>query len=312
MARESAITFEQVSVAAETIKAQGGKANSRTVREVLGTGSMATILKYLQQWQGGQSRQSQAIDDTLDPAVVRSISNHIADKVQTATSALTIQITEQQTEMDSLISENERQAAELETLTTSFNALQDQHNQLSGVVKQLEAEAARTAAELVSERQAAEAARIQLAKAELRLEAVPRIEKEIEQVRGELATAQKQAAELHETAAVANAKLEAASLQRKEIDVQVTDLKTALKDALAQIAIEQEKNKTIAADQAAALTKQVTATHAAETRAAAAEATTKAQAEKISTLDTIIEKLQPQTAAKPAPKTKPTAKAKPV
>lgn len=307
MAREATITFEQVSAAAETIKSQGGKANSRTVRELLGTGSMATILKYLQQWQGGQSRQSQAVDETLDPVVIKSISIHIADKVQAATTALTIQIAEQQTEMDSLIFENERQAAELETLTTAFNALQDQHNQQSGVVQQLEAEATRTAAELVSERQAAEAARIQLAKAELRLEAVPRIEKEIEQVRGELATAQKQAAELHETAAVANAKLEAAILQRKEIDTQVTDLKTALKDALTKVATEQEKNKAIAADQAAALAKQVTATHAAETRAAAAEATTKAQTEKISTLNAIIEKLQPQSAqkAKPATKTKP-------
>lgn len=308
MAREATITFEQVSAAAETIKAQGGKANSRNVRELLGTGSMATILKYLQQWQGGQSRQNQAIDETLDPVVIKSISIHIADKVQAATTALTIQIAEQQTEMDSLISENERQATELEALTTAFNALQDQHSQQSGVVQQLEAEATRTAAELTGERQAAEAARIQLAKAELRLEAVPRIEKEIEQVRGELATAQKQAAELHETAAVVNAKLEAATIQRKEIDTQVADLKTALKDALAQVAIEQDKNKTIAADQAAALAKQVTATHAAETRAAAAEATAKAQTEKISSLNAIIEKLQPQ----PAPKTKPAAKTKPV
>ena len=308
MAREATITFEQVSAAAETIKAQGGKPNSRNIREILGTGSMATILKYLQQWQGGQSRQSQTVDETLDPVVIRSISIHIADKVRAATTALTIQIAEQQTEMDSLISENERQGVELETLTTAFNALQDQHSQLSGVVQQLEAEATRTSTELVAERQAAETARIQLAKAELRLEAVPRIEKEIEQVRGELATARKQAAELHETAAVANAKLEAATIQRNEINTQVTDLKTALKDAQAQVAIEQEKNKTIAADQVAALSKQVTATHAAETRAAAAEATTKAQAEKISTLNTIIEKLQPQ----PAPKTKPAVKAKPV
>jgi len=306
MAREATITFDQVSAAAETIKAQGGKANSRNVREILGTGSMATILKYLQQWQGGQSRQFQAVDETLDPVVIKSISIHIADKVQAATTALTIQIAEQQTEMDSLISENERQTAELESLTTAFTALQDQHNQQSGVVQQLEAEAARTAIELVSERQAAEAARIQLAKTELRLEAVPRIEKEIEQVRGEFATAQKQAAELHEAAAVANAKLEAATIQRKEIDTQVADLKTVLKDALAQVAIEQDKNKTIAADQAAALANQVTATHTAETRAAAAEATAKAQTEKIDTLTTIIEKLQP----KPAPKAKTTAKAK--
>lgn len=327
MAREATVTFEQVSAAAEAIKAQGGKPNSRTVREMLGTGSMATILKHLQQRQAEQSRQSQVFDETLDPVVIKSISIHIADKVQTATMALTIQIAEQQTEMTNLISENERQAAELESLTAAYSALTDQHNQLSGVVQQLETESSRTTADLITERQATESARIQLAKAELRLEAIPRIEKEIEQVRrelfaaqkqaadfkeaaavaemrleviphiekeieqvrGELSVAQKQAAELKEAAAVANTKLAAVTIQKTEIDTQVVDLKKNLKEVLAQVAIEQDKSKAIAADQAATLAKQVTATHVAETRAVIAEGTAKAQAEQISTLNSIIE-----------------------
>ncbi len=294
MAREATITFEQVSAAAETIKAQGGKPSSRSVREMLGTGSMATILKHFQQWQGGHSRQGQAFDEALDPIIAKTISTHIADKVHSSTMSLTTQIAEQQTEMDSLITENERQAAEIESITAAFNALQDRHNQQSGVVQQLEAEATRFATELMAERQATETARIQLAKAELRLEAVPRIENEIGQVREDLAVAQKQSAELHEVAAVAQAKLEAALTQRKEMDVQLADLKSALKEALAQVVVEQEKSKTAAADHAASLAKQVESTHSAETKLAAAEATTKAQGQEINALNKLIEKLQDQ------------------
>lgn len=67
MPRESTITFEQVSAAANGIKAQGGKATTRAVREVLGSGSMATICKFLQQWRANQLRQNQCIDDNMNP-----------------------------------------------------------------------------------------------------------------------------------------------------------------------------------------------------------------------------------------------------
>src|SRR5690242_16987618 len=103
MAREATITFEQVAAAADTIKGNGGKPNSRTVREILGTGSTTTILRFLQQWGGGQARPSQNVDETLDVSVVRSISTHIADRVQAATAAATAQLADQQAEMDNLI-----------------------------------------------------------------------------------------------------------------------------------------------------------------------------------------------------------------
>lgn len=288
MARESRITFEQVATIADSLASQGSKPTSRAVREILGTGSMATILKHLQQWGGSQQRQSQVIDDTLDPAVLRAISNHIADKVQSATAAATAQLADQQAETETLIIENERQAAELEALTTAISTLQDQHNKQTGIVEQLTAEANRIVNELAAERQAAETARIALAKAELRLEAVPRIEAEIDRVRKELEAAQKQAAELHESAAVATAKLESSMLQRQESDTQIADLKTTLKQIQEQFAAEQDKNKNIAADHAATLAAQVKATHAAESRAIAAESTTAALNQQIIDLKTQI------------------------
>lgn len=60
MAREASITFEQVAAAAEEIKNNGGRPNSRTVREILGMGSITTILKHLQAWGGTEVKQNQA------------------------------------------------------------------------------------------------------------------------------------------------------------------------------------------------------------------------------------------------------------
>ncbi|MDO9152044.1 MAG: DNA-binding protein [Methylotenera sp.] len=223
MARESTITFEQVAAVAGSIKAHGGKATMRNVRESLGSGSMATILKFLQQWQGGQLRQSQAIDDAMDPSIARAISNQIASKVQEATANTTAQLADLQIETDTLIAENERQAADIDLQATELSALQEQYAALAGRTQQLETEATRTAAALVTERQAAESARVELAKAELRLEAVPRIEAEIEKVRAELLEARAQSAKLHEEAAVATAKLESEFNLRQSISTQLTE-----------------------------------------------------------------------------------------
>lgn len=221
MAREPSITFEQVAAAADNIKAQSQKPTARNVREALGAGSMATVLKFLQQWQSGQVRQSQAIDDTLDVSIVRAISNQIATKVQEATADATAQLADLQSETDTLITENERQATELENKAVELGALQEQHSALAGRTEQLEDENERQAAALLAERQASEGARVELAKAELRLEAVPRIEAEIEKVRLELDEERKKSSSLHEAAAVANAKLESETSLRLSLQEQL-------------------------------------------------------------------------------------------
>ncbi len=229
MARESTITFEQVAVAADTIKAQGGKPNSRAVREVLGSGSMATVLKFLQQWQSGQVRQSASIDDALDPLVIRAISNQITTRVQEATADTTARLADLQAEANIIINENERLASELEAQAAELVVLQGKYAELAGRAQQLESEAARHLTDLSNERQATEAARIALAKAELRLEAVPRIEAEIVSVRAELLLSQKHAAEQHEAAAVATARLEAEVAQRKATEEQLVEARAEAK-----------------------------------------------------------------------------------
>lgn len=215
MAREATITFEQVSAAANDIIAKDGKATSRNVREVLGSGSMVTVCKLMQQWKAAQAKPSQAVDSSIDPAILRAISNQIAAKVQEATSDATARLADLQGESETIIAESERQAAEIEAQAADLSAMIEQRSALAGRIQQLEAESERITENLVSERKAGEAARVELAKAALRLEAVPKIEATIEKISLELLQVRAHSAELHETAAVVTAKLEAEIVQRK-------------------------------------------------------------------------------------------------
>ncbi len=216
MAREATITYEQVASAADSIKNQGDKPTARAVREVLGTGSMATVLKFFQQWQAGQVRQSQAIDDTLDPAIARAISNQLALKVQEATSEATMRLADLQSEAETIIAENERQSVDIEGLTSEMDKLNANCAALSGRNQQLDADIVRLKDDLANERQEAEHARTELAKAQLRLEAVPRIEAEIQTVRAELEVSRKAQAMAEQSAAVAIAQRDAAEAKATE------------------------------------------------------------------------------------------------
>lgn len=201
MAREANITYEQVAAAADKLKAKDVKPTSRAVREVLGTGSMATVCKFLEQWKSGQARQSQVTDDSIDQSVARALNAHIATKIQAAISDSTARLADMQGELASVILENERQSNEISDLTVEVAFHKEEGAKLAGQIERLTADLTSTILELGAERQAAEQARIQLAKAELRLEAVPRIEAEIEKVRAELDVERKSAAKAREEAA---------------------------------------------------------------------------------------------------------------
>lgn len=56
MGREASITPQQVYTAADALVAEGGKPTLRAVRERLGSGSLGTIAKWLQQWKANQGR----------------------------------------------------------------------------------------------------------------------------------------------------------------------------------------------------------------------------------------------------------------
>lgn len=79
MAREATITQEQVSAAANAIRASGTKPTARSVREQLGTGSMGTVHQFMQVWLADQKGQA-GPSLTLPPALQGVIVDHIRSR----------------------------------------------------------------------------------------------------------------------------------------------------------------------------------------------------------------------------------------
>lgn len=186
MGREATITNEQVSAVADALKAEGIAPTLRAVRERLGTGSMGTINKLLQQWKAGQERQAAAAPN-LPPALQRAVLDFMAAELAAARAPLESDLAEQQQAAADLSAENERQAATIEDLNAQLDQLAAEKATAEGRAEQLAADLAGTKDDAARERQAAEAARTELAKATLRLETMPRLEADLDAMRAELA-----------------------------------------------------------------------------------------------------------------------------
>lgn len=224
MPREATISYDQVAATADAIKAEGGRPNSRNIRERLGQGSMGTIHKLLTQWQTGQARHIDATL-TLPPPLQRSILDFMSQELASARATLEAELVEAQMAASDLATENERQASHLEALQNAIDELQDDASTVKGQLAQMEKDLAEARDESGRERQEAEKARTELAKAQLQLEGVPRLEAELDRRSGELADlrqqlqqAQAAIAAAEQESAVRQAKLDASQARAEDLD----------------------------------------------------------------------------------------------
>ena len=128
-----------------------------------------------------------------------------------AKATLEAELAEQQQEVADLATENERQAADIEDKSDVAVALQANLATLQGRLDQIEIDLATARNDALREREAAEAARIELAKALLRLEAMPRLEADLGALRLDLDKERQGRVAAEQQAAVLGAKLEAAN-----------------------------------------------------------------------------------------------------
>jgi len=227
---EKKVTFENVAAAAEALIAEGSRASVRKITAKLGGGSPNTISDFLNQWKGGRP-VVKAVDIQIDPRINGIIAEQISSAVLHATAAALADKAEAEETLDMIkVSAKESQSL-ADSLAADLQTSIVQVQILSGQIEQLKADAAETVVALAVERRAAETARVELAKAELRLESFPRIEEEIKQVRAELFTARSLSAELHELAAVAQAKLESEVVLRKSVSTQLAEATAAATEA---------------------------------------------------------------------------------
>ena len=209
MARETTITQEQVNATADTIRAEGQRPTARAVRERIGSGSMATVLKFLQAWQSGQVRTVDA-PVTLPANLQRALVDCIEQEIAAARANLGDDLAAAQQANADLIAENERQAATIQTQADTIDseraAIAEQWGRIDELKKALEQSELAEA----MQQQAAEHARTELAKAQLRLEALPDLEAQITALRTALEQERAAKTDAEKSAAVALAKLEAA------------------------------------------------------------------------------------------------------
>jgi chromosome segregation ATPase len=218
MPRDATITQEQVNAAADAIRATGTKPTARAVREAVGGGSMATVLKLLQVWQSGQARTEES-PIALPAGLQRALVDFIAQEVASAKVNLQADLVVAQQANNDLIAESERQASTIELQASALESAQAEKAELVGRLAQVESELARAVEDVAGERHAAEQARTELAKAQLRLEAMPILEAENERLRTALESERTLRTEAQRQAATADMK--ASGLAERLADVQV-------------------------------------------------------------------------------------------
>jgi colicin import membrane protein len=228
MGREAKITYEQVAAAANAMCAADIRPSSRTVRERLGNvGSMGTINRLLQEWKATQDRHvAQAL--TLPPALQRAMLDFMAKELAEAKAELESVLAEQLQEMADLAIENERQGADIDERVITEMALRAELATLQGRIAQTESELANTRSETRREREEAANSRIDLAKALLRLEAMPLLEADLVAMRDELKTERKERAIATQQAAVFEAKLQAAGERVERAEAIAAEVRAAV------------------------------------------------------------------------------------
>ncbi len=246
MAREATITQEAVNAAAEQIRATGAKPTARAVREALGSGSMATVLKHLQAWQANQARPIEA-NIVLPIALQRSLVTFIEQEVATAKALLEADLVLVEQANRDLIAESERQAVTINELEQEAAALRAEVAAASGRFAQLSSNLESIHQTVQSERQAAELARTELAGAKLQLESLSRCEDDIERLRAALDAERVARVAAEQTAAVLNAKLEKTEAQVNELQTRLTRAEDDARRAMAETSRIREQNSSLQA-----------------------------------------------------------------
>jgi colicin import membrane protein len=232
MGRDATVTYEQVAAAADSMKSEGTKPTSRAVRERLGnTGSMGTINKLLGRWKSSQERQISAAL-VLPPALQRGLLEFMGTELTAARTTLETELADQQQETADLATENERQVIENDAQTETIEQLRSDVAVHQGRAGQLETDLTASREEAVRERSGAELARTELAKAQLRLEAMPRLEADLMAMKSDLEKERIARQQAEQTAAVQTAKLEAAERRATEADARTGKAEAATAKAI--------------------------------------------------------------------------------
>ena len=147
------ITQEHVNVAAETIKAAGQKVTARAVLQKIGSGSLTTLLPFVQNWKNGQVKEAQNLVE-LPAGLTKVIVDFIDYQRIDAQKDLHAEIGELRHNEEELVKESTRQLDEINVFNGTVESLQIDNAVLSKDNVRVENELIQANHSLTSERAA--------------------------------------------------------------------------------------------------------------------------------------------------------------
>ena len=137
MPREASITYESVAAVAEAMVCVGGRPTARSVRDEIGTGSMATVLRHLQRWREVSAGQGDDAAATLPLLVVQAINLHLESAVKAATTKERERYALLRSEMDAVVADGERLATRITASEAAAAGLRVENATLTGKLQQV-------------------------------------------------------------------------------------------------------------------------------------------------------------------------------
>lgn len=247
MAR-TGITYEQVAAAADAIIGEGQQPTINAVRDRIGTGSPNTVHKHLTAWRATRPQAAVAAPE-LPASLTSAIAAEIEKAAASARAEVESKLVQSQQEAAELANAGESLEIERDELLEQVAELTTERDTLAGKAEQQAADIKAQAERIEREQQAAEAARVDLAKAQLKIEAgAERLGEqaaEIERLRAALDSESKARILSEQQAAVLAAKLESmteratkaearAEMAEKQSQQSVQELNSSRNQAQAQ------------------------------------------------------------------------------
>ncbi|MDD5113842.1 MAG: DNA-binding protein [Methylobacter sp.] len=205
------ITYDQVAAEADAIIGEGQQPTINAVRDRIGTGSPNTVHRHLTVWRAARP-QATATAPELPASLTSAIATEIERTAASARAEIESKLVQAQTEAVELSSVGEALEAERDELIEQVAVLTTERDTLAGKAEQQAADIKAQAERIEREQQAAEAARVDLAKVQLKIESSAErlVEQasEIERLRATLETERQARIVAEQQAAVLLAKLE--------------------------------------------------------------------------------------------------------
>lgn len=256
------ITYEEVARVAASIAARGERPSNRSVRAELGTGSMGTISRYMSKWLEAQP-EPKAKRHEIPAALIESLNDEIDRQAAADKADLNAQISTLKGDKAALEEENAFYEEARDTLAAELELAKAKTEQQVGIIEQLRAEIVKTEAEateaiakaqadaadavakanaeLLKERADAISARQELARAELRLEALPHLQAEIQRIQDKLDGEASHVKHLEKTLAVAEVEKREAIARAEAADKRESEAQKAHQVALEKASASAEK-----------------------------------------------------------------------